>query len=149
MNSIASPNWLAIAGLIHLAFALGLMVMALARHGAGGSVLQRTRAEAERRVDAVMALPFLAIGFAGLVGGQLVTLAMTPGVVVLILSAPMALLLYMGYEGLWTDQLLDDGSHAEPAKPLLRLPSPAPVVTQPAPVVVPAPQSLHPNGPTA
>jgi hypothetical protein len=149
MDSIASPNWLAIAGLIHLAFALGLLVMALARHGAGESLLQRTRVDAARRVDALMALPFLAVGFAGLVGAQLVTAVITPGIVVLILSAPMALLLYMGYEGLWTDQLLDEGLLAEPAKPLLRLPSPAPAVAQTAPVIVPEAQSALPNGPAA
>jgi hypothetical protein len=150
MNSIASPNWLAIAGLIHLAFALGLIVMALTRHGAG-SVLQRTRAEAARRVDALMAMPFLAVGFAALVGAQLVTAAVTPSIVVLILSAPLALLLYMGYEGLWTDGMLDQSMLAEPAKPLLRLPSPAPAptITQAQPVIVPEPQGAHPNGSAA
>lgn len=147
MDSIASPNWLAIAGLIHLAFALGLMLIALTRQAVGGSLLQRTRVDAGRRVDALMAMPFLLVGFSLLVAAHLVTAAATPSIVVLILSAPMALLLYWGYEGLWTDQLCDESGLAEPAKPLLRLPSPAPAMAAAAPVLTAEPKSLQANGP--
>jgi hypothetical protein len=134
MNSIANPNWLAIAGFIHLAFAFGLALMALMRTGAG-DLLQRTRSEAARRVDALFAMPFLAVGATCLLLGHLATVALSPAVVALILSAPMALLLYLGFEGLWTEQMVEESIGAAPAKPLLRLPSPA---AAPAPQVAPA-----------
>lgn len=133
MNSIATPNWLAIAGFIHLFFALGLMLSALMRGAVAETALQRTRAEAERRVDAMMAMPFLVVGMCCLVGAQLASMPMTPSIVVLILSAPMALLLYLGFEGLWVEDMVDGQAAPAPKKPLLRLPSPEPAAMQPVP----------------
>lgn len=125
MTTIATPNWLAIAGFIYLTMAFGLALNGLIRSLPGGTMLQRTRAEAGRRVDALAAMPFLAVGMICLVAAQMVTATASPSMVILILSAPLALLLYMGFEGLWTDAQLDDSAaDAAPAKPLLRLPSP-------------------------
>lgn len=126
MTSIATPNWLAIAGFIYLTLAFGLALNGMMRSAAGGTLLQRTRAEAGRRIDALAAMPFLAVGMICLVAAQMVTAAASPSMIVLILSAPLGLLLYMGFEGLWTEAQVDDSAtDAAPAKPLLRLPSPA------------------------
>lgn len=125
MTSIATPNWLAIAGFIHLTLAFGLALNGMMRRASGDTILQRTRAEAGRRVDAVAAMPFLAVGMICLVAAQMLTAPASPSMVVLILSAPLALLLYMGFEGLWTDAQIEDvAMEPAPAKPLLRLPSP-------------------------
>lgn len=128
MNSVASPNWLAIAGLVHLTFAFGLILNALMRSAITGDVLQRTRADAGRRIDAVMAMPFLAVGMCCLVGAQLAAADMSASIVILVLSAPMGLLLYLGFEGLWTEEAVEDSMGPAPAKPLLRLPSPTPAL---------------------
>ena len=125
MTSIATPNWLAIAGFIYLTLAFGLALNGMMRRASGDTILQRTRAEAGRRVDAVAAMPFLAVGMICLVAAQMLTAPASPSMVVLILSAPLALLLYMGFEGLWTDAQIEDvAMEPAPAKPLLRLPSP-------------------------
>lgn len=125
MTSIATPNWLAIAGFIYLTLAFGLALNGMMRSASGDTILQRTRAEAGRRVDAVAAMPFLAVGMICLVAAQMLTAPASPSMVVLILSAPLALLLYMGFEGLWTDAQIEDvAMEPAPAKPLLRLPSP-------------------------
>jgi hypothetical protein len=126
MTSIATPNWLAMAGFIYLALAFGLALSGMMRSAPGGTLLQRTRAEAGRRVDALAAMPFLAVGMICLVAAQMVSAPASPSMIVLILSAPLALLLYMGFEGLWTDaQIEESAADAQPAKPLLRLPSPS------------------------
>lgn len=128
MHNIATPNWLAIAGFIYLTFAFGLALSGMMRAAPTGSLLQRTRAEAGRRIDAMMAMPFLVVGMVGLVLAQLTTAALSPAIVVLILSAPMALLLYAGFEGLWVEAQVEEVEVDEPVqhKPLLRLPSPVP-----------------------
>lgn len=139
MNSIATPNWLAIAGFIYLTFAFGLALNGMMRSAPTGSLLHRTKAEAGRRIDALMAMPFLVVGMSCLILAQLSTAALSAAIVVLILSAPMALLLYVGFEGLWVEAEVGE---AEPVqhKPLLRLPSPVPAspAASPAQEMVPA-----------
>jgi len=125
MTNIATPNWLAIAGLIYLTLAFGLGLKGMMRIAPGGTMLQRTRAEAGRRVDALAAMPFLAVGMICLLLAQMVSASVSASIVILILSAPLALLFYMGFEGLWTDAQLDaDAAETASAKPRLRLPSP-------------------------
>ena len=78
---------------------------------------------------------------------------LSPAMVVLMLSAPMALLLYLGYEGLWVEGMLPaTAAEAPMQRPMLRLPSPDPAMPGPSAGAVShahvhAQGGAHPNGP--
>lgn len=141
MSEISNPNWLAIAGYLHLSIALGLTLKSQLRHGPAGDAAARAREAAQRHVDALMAVPFLIVGIGAIVGGQLATSPITPSIVLLILSVPLALLLYLGYEGLWIEALAgEEIVQTRPQGPMLSLPRPQPerLHSDPAPHAAPA-----------
>ena len=154
MANVTSTNWFAIAGIVYMACAFGLVIKAQTWAGAGLDARRRVRAEASRHVDAMFAVPFFAVGVVALLAGQFSVGALTPALVVLVLSAPMALLLYLGYEGLWVEGLLPAApAEAHAQRPMLRLPSPEPILPE-SPAAAVSHAHLHapgaqPNGPIA
>lgn len=146
-------NWFAIAGIMYMACAFGLVIKAQTWAGVATDGRQRARADASRHVDAMFAVPFFAVGVIALLAGQFSAGVLSPTMIVLMLSAPMALLLYLGYEGLWVEGMLPPAP-AEGAvqRPMLRLPSPDPIMPAPSAGAVShahlnAQGGAQPNGP--
>lgn len=127
MSELTNPNWLAIAGYLHLGIALGLILKCQLQSGVAADAVSRARQAAQRHVDAMVAVPFLIVGTCAIVGGQLVISPLTPSIVMLILSVPLALIVYLGCEGLWTEALVgEEVVRSRPQGPMLSLPRPEP-----------------------
>ncbi|MET0193358.1 MAG: hypothetical protein ABW200_08310 [Hyphomicrobiaceae bacterium] len=104
MDATVTTNWMTIVGLLYLGVALMLLAKPLAL-----PLWDRTHETiagraAAQRADAVLALPFLAVGFVTLIAAQFHLAALGIPVVLLLISLCVALVLYVGLDGYFIEQ---------------------------------------------
>jgi hypothetical protein len=114
MNTVGNPNWLVLVGMLFMA--CGLVLLAKSAIGRLGQVFDgegARRAACQRRIDGMMAVPFLAVGLALLMAAQFYRGDLGGSTIALALSAAVGLVFYWGLEGLFVEHLIDQDAPSD------------------------------------
>jgi hypothetical protein len=132
MDTTVTTNWMTIVGLLYLGVALMLLAKTLALPLSDRTHESIAGRAAAQRADAVLAMPFLAVGFLALIAAQFHLAPLSIPVVLLLISLCVALVVYVGLDGYFTEQSepmlhrelpqrLQLAPSAEPERPALQI----------------------------